>query len=131
MSEFNRIFRPKLAKAVKAISLLRTGAKRKPTDKEKELTLNALKSAVNEIAEAYGVLPPAPKEENEKIASSPEQTKKMTSEERIEKKLQAIERSPFAHGSVDTNVRAIPDNQLTAYATMITHRVCERFAVDL
>lgn len=130
MNEFSRIFDPKLAKAVKAIGILQNGHRYQPTDKQISDTLEDLKNAVNSIALAYGVLPQV-KEENEKIASSPEQIEKMTSEERIEKKLQAIERSPFAHGSVDTNVRAIPDNQLTAYATMITHRVCERFAVDL
>lgn len=128
MSEFSRIFDPKLAKAVKAIGMLQNGHRYQPTEKQISDTLEDLKNAVNSIALAYGVLPAsATGDENGK----PSQPVKETSEDRIKKKMDAIERSPFAHGDVDTNVRAIPDNQLTAYATMITHRVCERFAVDL
>jgi hypothetical protein len=114
MSEFTRIFSPRTEKAVKAISLLTNGTRYAPTEKEVAHTLDVLKIAVNDIAQLYGVLPggdvvvkdvpiePAPKEE-----------KKDT-------------RGSWHHHDIDKNVRSIPDNQLTAYATQIMARVCER-----
>jgi len=125
-TEFTRIFSPRTDKAVKAILLLTNGARYKPTEKEVAETLDVLKSAVNDIAQLYGVLPGG-----EVVVKDIPATKGgaagTTSEERIEAKKALIKRSPFAHEDVDANVRSIPEAQLTAYATHILHRISEKF----
>ena len=132
MTEFERIFIPRTYKAVKAVSLLANGARYKPTEKEAQHTLGALKDAVNEIAAAYGVLPAAKAEvgigvkakENEKITEAPDPD---TSEGRIEIQQAKIEASPFSYKDIQINVAAIPENQLSFYITQITARMCDRF----
>ncbi len=122
-TEFTRIFSPRATKAVKAILLLKNGAKYGPTAKEVALTLEVLKAAVDDIARLYGALPadvPSPGTEDET----------RTSAGRIDRKMDALKRSPFAHGDVDTNVRAIPENQVTAYASHLMARMCEKFETD-
>jgi len=119
-TEFARIFSPRTEKAVKAISLLTNGTRYAPTEEEAAHTLEVLKSAVNDIAQLYGLLP-----SGEVVAKDvPEPG---SSEERIAEKEAVILRSGFARESVDANVRSIPENQLTAYITRIMHRMCEKF----
>lgn len=121
MTEFSRIFTPRTEKAVKAISLLTNGVRYNPTEEETNDTLEALKSAVNDIAELYGILPSS---EGDPDTESHEEA---TSKDRIESKQQTIKRSAFDRLDVDSNVRMIPEAQLTAYATHIVARLCEKF----
>lgn len=118
MSEFQRIFLPRTEKAVKAISLLTNGVRYNPTPEETTAAFDALKSAVNDLAESYGLLPPA------KEDTAPESRVEAS---RIDAKIETIKRSPFAREDVDANVRSIPEAQLTAYATHIVARLCEKF----
>lgn len=122
MTEFARIFTPRTEKAVKAISLLTNGVRYKPTKDETDHLLDVLKEAVNDIAQLYGVLPgagvaqPVVPDEGSLVEAS-----------RIDAKVDAIKRSPFARGDVSPNVDSIPEAQLTAYATHIVARLCGRF----
>jgi len=127
MSEFARIFSPKTERAVKAISLLTNGPRYKPTEDEIAKTLSVLKEAVNDIAQLYGALPSGKLITPDSTCIAQPPAKGDTSEERIDAAEAVLKRSPFAHGDVDVNVRSIPDNQLTAYATQILHRVCEKW----
>jgi len=120
MSEFTRIFSPRTDKAVKAISLLTNGTRYKPTEEETAHTLSVLKSAVDDIAQRYGVLPSG----EVVVKEVPDMD---TSEGRIEAQEAVLKEAAFAHGDVDVNVRSIPEAQLTRYATHILHRMCEKF----
>lgn len=124
ISEFDRIFSPRAVKAVKAISLLTNGTKYAPTQEEKNQTLLVLKDAVNDIAQLYGMLPGGQVVVKDVVPSGEEEE---TSESRVADKMAFIKRSPFARGDVDANVRSIPENQLTAYATHIMARLCSKF----
>ncbi len=118
MTEFTRIFAPRADKAVKAILLLTNGHRYEPTQEEKDRTLLVLKDAVNDIAGLYGMLPgarPIPAPESRVEAS------------RIDAKIASIKTSPFARGDVGANVMSIPEEQVTAYATAIMARLCEKF----
>ncbi len=125
MTEFTRIFTPRADKAVKAILLLTNGHRYEPTQEEKDRTLEVLKDAVNDIAGLYGMLPDAPKvvETADLIAASESRVEAS----RIDAKIESIKRSPFARGNVQANVAAIPEAQLTAYATHIMAQLCSRF----
>jgi hypothetical protein len=122
MSEFARIFDPKAERAVKAIALLTNGTRYKPTEEEIARTLGVLKDAVNDIAQLYGVLPGG-----EVVVKDVPLTEPETSEERVEAKSDAIAKGDWPFLSIDKRVRAIPDNQLSAYVTQIMHRMSERF----
>lgn len=122
MSEFTRIFSPKTERAVKAITLLTNGARYKPTEEEVANTLDVLKTAVNDIAVLYGVLPGG-----EVVVKEVPDEGSLVEASRIDAKIDAIKRSPFARGDVDANVRSIPEAQLTAYATNIMARLCSKY----
>ena len=121
-TEFKRIFHPRTDKAVKAIMLLTNGVRYKPTEAEIATTLTVLKDAVNDIAQLYGVLPGG-----EVVVKEVPLTATEASEKRIEDKIAVNKKSPFARGDVDANVRSVPENQLTAYATHILARICNKF----
>jgi len=125
-TEFTRIFSPKTDRAVKAILLLTNGSRYKPTEDEVAHTLDVLKSAVNDIAQLYGVLPGGEVVVKD-IPASKDGAAGTASERRIAAKMAIIKRSPFAHGDVDANVRSIPDAQLTMYATHILARICGKW----
>jgi hypothetical protein len=128
-------------KAVKAISILKNGAKYQPTQEEIDDTLRDLKNAVDAIARAYGALPAdVPRSLDttciaqsiaivnaQKKADEETRSEASASDRRIDAAKAALKRSPFAHGDVDTNIRAIPENQVTAYMTHLTARMCEKF----
>lgn len=116
MTEFDRIFSPRAAKAVKAISLLTNGVKYAPTQEEKDATLVVLKDAVNDVARLYGMLP-----NGEIVVQDVEPV------DTVAAKQISIKESPFAHGDVDANVRSIPENQLTRYVTHIMARMCNAY----
>ncbi len=125
-TEFTRIFSPRADKAVKAISLLTNGVRYKPTEEEVDKMLGVLKEAVNDIAQLYGILPsgdvvvkdvPATKDAAEGTAS----------EKRISALTVTRKRSAFASEDVDANVRSIPEDQLTRYATHVLARICGKF----
>lgn len=118
MSEFQRIFLPRTNKAVKAISLLTNGVRYNPTPEETADAFNALKGAVNDLAEAYGILP-TPEE-----APAPESRVEAS---RIDAKVASIKASAFAREDVHANVMSIPEAQLTAYASYILARLCAKF----
>ena len=124
-TEFTRIFSPRTDKAVKAILLLTNGTKYKPTAEEVEHTMSVLKDAVNDIAQLYGVLPGGQvvvKDVEPEVHEGG-----LVEASRLDAKIEAIKRSPFAYGDVDTNIRDIPDAQLTRYATHILARICGKW----
>jgi len=120
-TEFARIFSPRTEKAVKAISLLTNGTRYAPTEEEAAHTLEVLKSAVNDIAQLYGLLPSG------EVVVKDVPAAEETSEDRIEKKTAAIHDGGWPHHAIDARVRSIPVGQLSAYVTQIMHRLCERF----
>ncbi len=124
MTEFARIFTPRAAKAVKAISLLTNGARYEPTQEEKDNTLSVLKDAVNDIASLYGMLPGG-----QVVVKDvpPTGIKSETSEQRITERVAAIDRGEWPRLSIDARVRAIPENQLSSYVTQIMARMCDKF----
>lgn len=126
MSEFARIFSPRIEKAVKSISLLTNGVRYKPTTDETSHLMDALKDAVNDIAQLYGVLPKSEDIDTAPIALNAAQDSRAEAS-RIDANIDAIKRSPFARQDVHVNVASIPEVQLTAYATSILARICERF----
>ena len=113
MSEFTRIFSPRTEKAVKAISLLTNGTRYAPTEEEMAHTLDVLKTAVNDIAQLYGILPDGDVVVKD-VSVEPAPEKKVTSDS-------------WKHHDIDKNVRSIPENQLTAYATQIMARMCDKY----
>lgn len=123
MTEFTRIFLPRTEKAVKAISLLTNGVRYKPTAEETTAAFDALKGAVNDLAEAYGILPTV----KEVVEPEAPDEGSLVEVSRIDAKVDAINRSLFARGDVGANVMAIPENQVTAYATQILARLCGKF----
>ncbi len=122
MSEFQRIFNPRAEKAVKAINLLTNGTRYDPTEEEVTNTLTMLKDAVNNIAEVYGALP-GDEVEVKDVSGSESRVEAS----RIDAKVAAIKQSAFARQDVSANVANIPNTQLTAYATHILARLCEKF----
>ena len=108
MNDFDRIFGPRLEKAVKAISLLANGVRYEPNPEQISKMISELETAVMEIRTAYGVKQedaPAP-------APAPAPT--------------PAPAEGWKHHDIPKNVNSIPDNQLGSYATRIMARLCER-----
>ena len=112
MNDFDRIFGPRLEKAVKAISLLANGVRYEPSQDQLQNTIAELETALLEVRMIYGV------KQEEAPASDPNPDPAPVSA-----------RAPegWKHDDIRLNVTNIPDNQLSSYATKIIDRLCERF----
>ena len=104
MSDFDRIFGPRLEKAVKAISLLETGVRYNPTPEQISKTIEELDEAVMAIRSAYGV----PASDGPKNPPT-----------------EAKAPDGWRHDDIRLNVTNIPANQLSFYATQIVARMGE------
>ena len=115
MDDFDRIFGERLKRAVKAISLLETGARYEPSAQQKLDLFEALEVVMQNLREIYGVkmtVTPEPEPEPEpEPAPAPTPTPA----------------EGWKHYDIPKNVNSIPDNQLGSYATRIMARLCERF----
>lgn len=110
MTEYGRIFGKRIANAVHAIGLLKTGTRYNPTPEEVTDTLKALGEAVGAIFEAHGktLLPTETAPQPAPVAR------------------QSTARAEgWHHHDIARNVAAIPDDQITHYATRILARMSD------
>lgn len=110
-SEFDRIYMPRVERAVHAIELVAKGARLKPTEAQIAAALGPLSAAVRGVELALGTGTPAEPE----IAPEPAPQPRPRPTE------------GWHHHDIARNIAAIPDEQLSAYATRLIARLCERF----
>ena len=119
MNDFDRIFGPRLEKAVKAISLLANGVRYEPSQDQLQNTIAELETALLEVRTIYGV------KQEEVPAPDPNPDPAPVS-------APVSARAPegWKHDDIRLNVTNIPANQLSSYATQIIARLCERFDTE-
>ena len=122
MSDFDRIFNPRLEKAVKAISLLENGIRYKPTSEQASDTVKQLHKAVEIIQSVYNVSTPVVSEVSEVSEVSDADTTEMSAS--------VVAPEGWKQNHIIFNVSNIPENQLSSYVTQILARMCERFDTE-